>query len=126
MMPLCTTTILPVQSRCGMGVLLGRTPVGGPAGVADAVGAVQRLEADGLFQVAQLALGAADLQPLAIARHGNARRVVTAVFQPFQAVQDYGHNPLLTNVSDNATHGRSPLMGNSHHRALGEWDGSLP
>ena len=94
-----------------VGVFLGGTPVRGPAGVADAVGAVQRLEADGLLQVAQLAFGAADLQPVAIARHGDAGGVIAAVFQPLQPVQDDGHNPLLTNVSDNATHVRSPLAG---------------
>ena len=56
----------------GMRVLFGGTPMGGPAGVADAVGAVERLEADDLFQVAQLALGAAHLQSVAVAAHGNA------------------------------------------------------
>ena len=50
-----------------MGVFFGGAAVGGPAGVADAVGAVERLQADGFFQVAQLAFGAADLQAVAIA-----------------------------------------------------------
>ena len=50
-----------------MRVLFGGPAVRGPAGVADAVGAVERLQADGLFQVAQLAFGAANLQALAIA-----------------------------------------------------------
>jgi len=40
--------------------------------MADAIGAIQRLQADGLFQVAQLALGAAYLQALAVAGYGNA------------------------------------------------------
>ena len=47
-----------------MGVLFGGTPVRGPAGVADAVGAIERLQANHFFQIAQLALGAADLQPV--------------------------------------------------------------
>ena len=34
-------------------VLFRRTPVGGPARVADAVGSVHRIHADGVFQVAQ-------------------------------------------------------------------------
>ena len=46
----------------GMGVFFGGTSVRGPASVADAVGAVERLLPDGFFQVAQLAFGAADLQ----------------------------------------------------------------
>src|SRR5580700_3045151 len=45
-----------------MGVLFGRTSVCGPAGVTDSVGAVERVEADDLFQIAQLSLGAAYLQ----------------------------------------------------------------
>ena len=46
-----------------MGIFFGGTTVRGPAGVPDAVGSVDRLLADGLFQVAQFAFGAAELQP---------------------------------------------------------------
>ncbi len=46
----------------GMRVFFRGTAMRGPAGVADAVGAVERLQADDLFQVAQLAFGAAHLQ----------------------------------------------------------------
>ncbi len=49
-------------------VLLARAPVRCPAGVADAVGAVDVVVADHLFQVAQLAFGAANLQPIFSAR----------------------------------------------------------
>ena len=68
-----------------MGVLLRGAAMGRPAGVADAVGAVDRLEPDGLFQVAQLAFGAANLQPVAVAGHGDSRRVVAAVLEPSSA-----------------------------------------
>ena len=104
MMPLCTTTIVPGAVAVRVGVFLGGTPVRGPAGVADAVGAVQRLEADDLFQVAQLALGAADLQAFAVAGDRNAGGVVAAVLEPAQAVNDDRHYALLTNVSNNAAH----------------------
>src|SRR3970282_924476 len=45
----------------GGGVFFGGAAVGGPAGVADAVDAVERLETDGFFQVAELPLAAADV-----------------------------------------------------------------
>ena len=56
----------------GMGVFFGGTAVGGPAGVSDAVGAVERLEADDFFQIAQLAFGAADLQAGAVSGDGDS------------------------------------------------------
>ncbi len=55
MMPLWTTTMRPVQSRCGMGVLLGRAAVRGPARVPDAVLAVERVGLDGVFEPGELA-----------------------------------------------------------------------
>src|SRR5208282_6688265 len=53
----------------GMGVFFGGAAMGGPSGVSDAVGAVERLEADNFFQIAQLAFGAADLQAFAVSGH---------------------------------------------------------
>src|SRR5690349_19050003 len=97
----------------GMGVFLGGAAVGGPAGVADAVGAIQRLQPDGLFQIAQLALSAADLQALAVARHRDARRVVAAVLQPLQTIQNYRDDPLFPHVPHYAAHIRTPCRGDA-------------
>ena len=66
----------------GMGILFRRTAMGGPARVADAVGAVERLQADRLFEIAQLAFGAAHLQTVAIAGDRDSGRVVAAILQP--------------------------------------------
>ena len=87
-----------------MGVFFGGTAVRGPARVADAVGAVERLQPDDFFQVAQLALGAADLQTFAIAAHRDAGRIIAAIFQPPQALDDDRHDPLLADVSHDAAH----------------------
>ena len=46
----------------GMRILLAGAAVGGPAGVADAVGAIDGVVADYLFEVAQFAFGTANLQ----------------------------------------------------------------
>jgi len=56
-----------------MSVFFRGTPVCGPASVANAVAAFERLEANGFFQVAQLAFGAADLQFVPVAGNGNSR-----------------------------------------------------
>ena len=56
-----------------MSVFFRGTSVSGPAGVANAVGAVERLEADGFFQIAQLAFGAPELQLVPVAGDGNSR-----------------------------------------------------
>ncbi len=88
----------------GMSVLFRGTPMRRPAGVADAVGAVERLQADDLFQVAQLAFGAANLQASAIAGDRDAGRVVAAILQPPQAIDDDRHYPLLANVTNNSAH----------------------
>jgi hypothetical protein len=45
-----------------MGVLFGGPAVGGPARVADAVSAVERAQADDLFEVAQFAFGTTDFE----------------------------------------------------------------
>jgi len=55
-----------------MRVLFRRPPMCGPARVPDAVGPIQRLQTDGLFQIAQFALGASNLQAIPIARDSNA------------------------------------------------------
>ena len=87
-----------------MGILLRGAAMGGPAGVADAVRAVDRIQPDGLFQVAQLAFGAAHLQPVAIAADRNSRRVIAAILKPFQAIENDWNHPLLTDVANNSTH----------------------
>src|ERR1039458_613322 len=91
-----------------MGVFFRGTSVGGPAGVADAVSAVERLETDGLFQVAQLAFGAADLQPVPVAGNGNSSRIITAVLKPPQALEDDRNYLLLADIANNATHAGTP------------------
>src|SRR5215472_489800 len=89
-----------------MGVFLGGTAVRRPASVSDAISAFQRLVADGFFEVAQLAFGAADLKTVPVTADGDARRIVSAILQPAQAFNDDRNDALLANVTDNATHSR--------------------
>ncbi len=91
-----------------VGVFFRGTAVRGPAGVADAVGAIERLEADDFFQVAQLALGPANLQTLAIAAHRDSGGIIAAILQPSEALDDDRYDPLLANVAHDAAHTNAP------------------
>src|SRR5262249_2432281 len=92
-----------------VGVFFGRTAVRGPARVSDAIGTVERLEPDGLFEVAQLALGAPDLQAFAVAGDSDAGGVVSAIFESLEPVDDHGHNLFTTYVADNSAHFSLPV-----------------
>src|SRR5580700_3425768 len=87
-----------------MGVLFRGTSMRGPAGVAYAIGAVEGLEADDFFQIAQFAFGAAKLQFVSIAGNGDTSRVVAAVLKPAQTLDDDWDYFLLTDIANNATH----------------------
>ena len=89
----------------GMGILFRGAAMRGPAGVADAEGAVERMLAQNLFQVGELARRAAHLERGAgWAAHGDARRVVAAVFQAPQPLDDDRNYFLWTDITDNAAH----------------------
>src|SRR5208337_780158 len=92
----------------GVSIFFGGTATRCKEGVADAIGSVEWPQPDGLFEVAQLALGAANLQAFSVTADGNAGGIVAAVLQPPQAINDYRHNRFLSNVADNTAHGRSP------------------
>ena len=97
-----------VAHPVGMGVGLGRPPVGGPAGVADAHLALQGVLEEQVFQFLQFAQAPADGQAgfAVIADHRHPRRVIAPVLQPFQPVQDDGHGLLGPQISDDAAHSR--------------------
>jgi len=99
---------LALAVRVRVGVLLARPSVGGPAGVADAEGAFQRLGAQALLEVLQLADRAAAVQA-ALVDHGDARRVVPAVLEPAQALDDDGHRVPRPHVADDPAHVSRPL-----------------
>ena len=119
-MPLCLQAVLELQVilddavvhhhhvamaiAMRMRVLFGGTAVGGPAGVADAERAVHRVEPDGIFQVAQFALGAPNGELPVVAEHGDAGRVVTAILQPLQTFQDNRNGSMIAHITDDSAH----------------------
>lgn len=89
--------------RVRMGIVDGRLAVGGPAGVADAGRAFERLGLETLLQVLQLALGAAAREMLAFER-GDARGVVAAIFKTFERIHQLLCNRRAPENADNPAH----------------------
>src|SRR5271157_2605699 len=87
-----------------MGIFFGGASVGGPARVPDTIGTVERLQPDGLLQIAQLALGPAHLKSVRATGYRDSRRIVAAILQPPQSLEDDGNDTLLTDIADDATH----------------------
>ncbi len=88
----------------GVGIFFCRSAVGGPAGVADAEGAVDGVGGEDGFEVAELAGGAAELEPAGATGDRDAGGVIAAVLETAQALNDDGHGGLRANVSDDSAH----------------------
>ena len=87
-----------------MRVFFGGTAVRGPARMADAIGAVERTQPNRFFEVAQLAFSAADLEFVILVDDGDARRVVAAIFELPQTIDDQRHYLFVSDVTNNSTH----------------------
>ena len=88
-------------------VLLGRAAVRRPPRVADAVLALERIAGQHLFEARQLAGAAAQLD-LAVAHDRHARRVIAAIFETPQPVDQNRKNLLLADVPDDPAHVMTP------------------
>ena len=85
-----------------MGIGLDRLAMRGPAGMADAGVAHQRLALQALFEIAQLAFGAPPRQ-VAVLEGGDAGGIVAAIFQALQRVdQLFGDRSLAEDANDPA------------------------
>ena len=74
-----------------------------PAGVADADTAFERRRFQPGFEIDQLALGAAAVE-MAVFDRGDAGRIIAAIFEPLQRVDDQGRDGLLADDADNSAH----------------------
>src|SRR5438270_8291067 len=95
--------------RVRMGVALAWPSMGGPAGMSDPDRAFERLALQFTLQIAQLALDATTFQPSAF-ECGNACRIVAAIFEPFERVNEVFRDRLATEDADNPAHGRLLLL----------------
>src|SRR5947209_19210014 len=91
-------------------VLFRRTPVRSPARVAYAVSAIQRVEANCFLKIPKLSFRATNLKIVLFINDSNASRIVSAIFQLPQPVNDDRHNLLVANVTNNATHDENRVM----------------
>jgi hypothetical protein len=92
-----------VQVR--VGVAVGRRPVGGPAGVADADRPGDLALGEHLLEVGQLAGLALHLELAVVVQDRHARAVVAAVLQPAQPVEHDLERLLVPDVAHDAAHG---------------------
>ena len=92
-----------VFGRVRMRVAFGRLAVGGPAGVADAGVAFERFGQQPLFEVLELALGAAARQVIAF-QSSDACGIVTAIFQAFERIHQQLRHRAASENADNAAH----------------------
>ncbi len=89
--------------RMRMGVGLARPAMRRPAGVADADGAVDRVLAQAPLQIGQLALGPAALDPAAD-QGGDAGRIIAAILQALQRLDQAGRDRPGPDDADDAAH----------------------
>ena len=87
----------------GVGVGLAGLAMGGPAGVTDANRAGDRAPGDQTLQLAELALGAAKLDG-AVGERRQAGRIVAAVFEPPQPVEDVRRRLIRAGDADDSAH----------------------
>ena len=90
--------------RVRMGIALGRRAVGGPARVADADHAVERLDAQLCREIAELALGAA-ARDLAALERRDAGAVIAAILEPLQRIDQARRDRFDPDDPDDAAHG---------------------
>src|SRR6185437_2436848 len=87
-------------------VLFRGPAVRGPARVANAPAAFQRLQPDRFFQVAQLAFSPSHLHrtAVAIAADSDPGRVIPAIFQAPEPLNNDGYNPFFAYITYDSTH----------------------
>jgi hypothetical protein len=87
-----------------MCILFRRATMSSPAGVTNAVSAIERIESYSFFQITKLAFGAADLEIMALVHNCDAGGVISPVFEFTQAINDQGHDLLISYITNYSTH----------------------
>src|SRR5687768_3041072 len=85
-------------------VFFGWASMRGPARVADAVSAIDWAKPNRLFEVAQFAFCAADLEFVALVDDSDTGRVVAAILELSQALDDQRYDLFITYITNNSTH----------------------
>ena len=93
--------------RVGMGIFGGDPAMRGPAGMADACLAVDRVLLDDLRQIRDASDRFSDLDRSAI-EDGDSRRVISAVFQAAQSVEKHRKRLRTADIANDSTHRFEP------------------
>src|SRR6266446_4125719 len=96
---------LPGAIAMRMRVFFGGAAMRGPAGVADSISAFDGGFLQDLFEIAQFSRRAANFQLAVLRYDGDSRRVIPAIFQLAQALDDDGNNLFWPDITDNSAHG---------------------
>src|SRR5690606_2655783 len=99
-----------------MGVALRRRPVGGPAGVAEAMAAGERLLFEQIAQAVELAFGLDGGELAVLADHHHSGGVVAAIFEALEAIDEQRHDLAIADVSNDSTHGGDFSLADSRPR----------
>ena len=107
--------------RVRMRVGFVRPAVRRPAGVADADRSRERFPRESLFQILELALGAAARQHAMLER-GNASRIVAAILEAFERIDEKRRDRFAADDADNAAHpsGWSPQPPSQPNPLIGQ------
>ena len=117
MMPLWTRAILPALVEVWMGVTLAGGAVSGPAGVSDAYGRGRALRGQFFLELHDSADGSRNVDPVAF-KQGYPSGVISAVFQPFEALDEDRARLFVSDITDNSAH-ETPLLG-AFHGSIGD------
>jgi hypothetical protein len=99
-----------VGAGVGMGVALAGGAMRRPARMPDADAAGERRTGDGLLQVGQFARLPPHLDGVVGVDHRQPSRIIAAIFQLAQPMQNNGRRFLRADITNDATHGCFPLM----------------
>ncbi|MNY60241.1 hypothetical protein D3C86_1967680 [compost metagenome] len=97
-----------VTGEMRVSIALARCTVGGPAGVGDAQTTDQRLAAQCLLQLTDLARTTHALEFFIVGVDRHASAVIPTVFEAFQAFDEDGGDVTFCDCADNSTHAISP------------------
>jgi hypothetical protein len=93
-----------IVTDVGMGIVGRRLAVGRPARVGDAERTREWIGRNRLGQTRDLAEFAPPIEPARVIEHGQARRVISAIFEPTQPLQQDGRNRALSDGTDDSAH----------------------
>ena len=88
----------------GVGVFFGGAAMRGPARVADAVGAFERILADDFFEIAQFSRRAAEVKLSVGANDSDAGGIVAAIFELSQTFNNDRDNLFRADVAHDTAH----------------------